>query len=291
VFTRKNIRWQAKGRLLALGLLVLPAAHAALPLHSDRASPFDLAVTGLLAGVPAGSVRYVRYADLRALPSTKLPVADEFARGEQEVTVVFLSDLWKAMPAMSDADCLLATCKDEYASVFTRNFIADCRPFLVLEIDGAPPDKWSGRGLKDDPGPYVISVSAALAPAVGHFLSIEHKKPWGVIAVEFARYADKFHDAYAGRWAGLSARAIAGREMWIGACASCHAGPGQTFSGAKSHLPFAIVAAVAKGDPELFRRYVRKPASVVSSATMQAHPYFTDEQLNAIIAFVTAEQR
>ena len=54
----------------ALILGVLPAG--ALELHRDRGSPFDLALTGRLAGVPAGETRYVTWADLRALPSTKL---------------------------------------------------------------------------------------------------------------------------------------------------------------------------------------------------------------------------
>jgi cytochrome c2 len=281
------VRW----RLLALGLCLHPAARAALVLHPERTSPFDLEVTGALAGLPAGAARYVRYADLRALPTTKLHLADEFVRGDQEVTVVFLADFWAAMPASPEADCLLATCSDQYASVFSRAFVAAYRPFLVVEIDGAGPDQWSARGPVNVPGPYAISVSSALAPAADQFLSLEHKKPWGVVAVEFARYAERFHDAYAGPWAELSERAAAGREIWINACASCHLGPGETFSGTKSHQAFAIVAAVAKGNPAVFKEYVRQPTQVIASAKMQAHPYFTGEQLDAIIAFVTAEHR
>jgi hypothetical protein len=279
------LRW----RLFGIALSGTPVAGSAVTLHPERASPFDLTVTGALEGVPAGTKRYVRYEDLQALPTTKLHISDEFMRGDQEVTVVFLADLWKAMPTLPDADCLLATCSDQYASVFRRDFVAAYRPFLVIEINGAGPDKWSGSGLVADPGPYAISVSAALVPAAGRFLSIEHKKPWGVIALEFASYAEKFGDAYAGPWANLSPRAATGREMWINACACCHPGPGRTYSGTKSHQAFGIVAAIAKGDAALFRKYVRHPTSVIPSAKMEEHPYFTDEQLNAIIAFVSAE--
>jgi hypothetical protein len=289
---RNNLRSFRRAARLALGLgLLLPAARAMLPLHPDRSSPFDLAVAGGLAGVPEGATRYVRYADLRALPTTKLHLADEFRRGDQEVTVVFLADLWKELPLAPDADCLLATCTDEYAGIFRRGFIDTYRPFLVLEIDDRGPSQWSGRGFFDDPGPYAITVSSALAPAAAQFLSLEHKKPWGVTTVAFARYAEKFHDAYAGPWAMLSPRATAGREMWINACASCHLGPGDTFSGTKSHQAFAILQAVAKGNPALFRQYVRQPTSVIAGAKMQEHAYFTDEQLNALIAFITAEPR
>jgi hypothetical protein len=281
-------RWHRLG--LALGLFALADARAMLPLQVARSSSFDLAVTGALAGVPDGARRYVRYADLCALPTTKLLISDEFVQGSQEVTVVFLSDFWKALPVQPDADCLLATCQDEYASVFRREFITAYRPFLVLKINGAGPDQWSGHGPASDPGPYAITVSTTLAPAASNFLSLEHKKPWGVVTVEFARYAEKFHDAYAGRWASLSVRAAAGRELWVNACASCHAGPGHIFSGNKSHQAFAILAAIARGDPALFRRYVRQPTSVSADAKMEEQGYFTDDQLQEIIAFIAAEQ-
>jgi cytochrome c2 len=277
--------------VLALGLAAAVARPAELPLQPARSSPFDLEVTGALVGVPAGAPRYVRYADLRALPAAQVRLAGEFGSGERELTVVFLSDLWSALPVAPEADCLLATCRDDYASIFRQDFIAADRPFLVVAIDGLAPARWSELPGGEDPGPYAIGVAPALAPAAAHYLSLEHKEPWGVVRLEFARYADRFHGAYAGRWAALSPRAEAGRELWINACASCHAGPGAIFSGTKSHQAFAILAAVARGDPALFRQYVRDPKSVSAGARMEAHAYFSDDQLNAVIAFVTAEPR
>jgi hypothetical protein len=275
---------------LALALLYAPlGANAGLTLHEQRSSPLDLAVSGLLAGVPGGAVRYVRYADLRAMPSTVLHLTGEFVPGDQEVTVVFLGDLWEALPVVPGADCLLASCSDKYASVYRRDFIARYRPFLILEINGAGPDKWPPRGLDFNPGPYVISVSQDLAPAAAGYLDLEHKKPWGVTGLEVASFATRFGDAYRGPWAALSARAQAGRDLWINACASCHFGPGSIFSGNQSHQAFAVIAAIARGDPALFRRYVRDPKSVIASAKMEPHPRYTDAQLDAIAAFVTAE--
>ena len=70
-----------------------------LQLHGERALPTDLAVTGRLAGVPAGETRFVRWADLRALPAiTKLKLDGEFVKGEQEVTALWLADFWAALP-------------------------------------------------------------------------------------------------------------------------------------------------------------------------------------------------
>jgi len=267
------------------------AAHGALPLAQVRTSPYDLEVAGELAGVPPGAARYVRHADLLALPTTVLRMTGEFVPGEQSVTVVFLGDLVRALPAAPGADCVLASCVDRYASVFTSDFIARYRPFLVLEINGQGPGQWPPKGLDYNPGPYAITVSTALVPAAASYPDLEHKKPWGVSRIEIAGYSNRFADAYHGRWASLSARAAAGRDLWIDACDSCHLGPGAVFSGNVSRQAFPIVAAVARGDPALFRKYVRDPKSVISTAKMEAQPRYTDAEFDSIIAFLEAEQR
>ena len=165
--------------LLALASLALslPAVSAALELHAARAAPTDLAVTGLLSGAPAGATRFVRWADLAKLPSSKLTLTGEFVPGEQEVTVVFLSDLWAALPRTARADTLLATCADGYASVYRTAFIKNYRPFLVLAINGQGPEKWPPPGLAFNPAPYVISIAPGVAPTVAQLLDPAHKRP------------------------------------------------------------------------------------------------------------------
>jgi len=276
--------------LTACVLLLVPSPAArALELQPTRGSPYDLAVTGRLAGVPAGETRYVPWAELRALPVARLRLRDEFVPGEQEVTVVFLDELWRALPCGPGADVLLAACNDDYASVFTRDFIRRCRPFLVLEIDGAGPAHWPLPGWKFDPGPYAILISSAVVPGADALLDASHKKPWGVVAIEVASYAERFHDSFSGRWAALSPRAQAGRELWINSCASCHPGPGRTYGGTKSVQAFPTLAALATVRPDFFAAYVRHPQALVANATMPAHGHYSDAQLAALIAFVTAE--
>ena len=282
----KFLCWSATTLLV---LLTADLTAGALPLHSEKSSPLDLAVTGRLADVPAGEKRYVRWADLRALPTTKLRLDGEFVPGEQELTVVFLSDLWAALPAGAGADTLLATCDDGYASIYRTAFIADYRPFLVLEINGQGPEKWPPAGLNFNPGPYVISVSPRLVPAVATLLDAGHKKPWGVTTLELANFAERDRDSFSGRWAALSARAAAGREIWINSCASCHRGPVSTFGGTKSDRPFEVLAAHAAYNRDYFKKYVRAPTSLIAGAKMEAHPHYTDAQLDALIAFITAE--
>jgi cytochrome c2 len=280
---------RAAAALLWLLMGFVPAR--ALDLHAARSSPLDLALTGRIPGIAAGGTRYARWADLRALPTTRLSIDGEFVPGPQVLTVVFLADLWKALSPGPGADTLLATCSDGYTSVFTTGFIARYQPFLVLEINGRGPADWPPAGLKFNPGPYVITVSAGLVPGVAGYPDVEHKKPWGVTTLEAASYADRYRGAYSGKWASLSPAAEKGRETWINSCASCHRGPEGTFGGTKADPPFQVVAAFARYDRGFFMKYVRDPKSLVPSAKMEPHPRYTDAELSDLIEFITADQK
>lgn len=262
----------------------------AVALHVARSSACDLAVTGQLAGLPAGETRFVRWSDVRALPTVRLELTGEFVAGEQQVTAVFLADLVRALPLTAEADIVLATCEDGYASIYRVADFPAIRPFVVLEINGEGPEHWPPAGLKFNPGPYVISVAASVAPAVAQLLDANHKRPWSVSKLEFANYAGRFRDAHSDKWSALSPRAQRGREIWINSCLSCHRGPGATFGGTKSDRPFEVIFAHAAFNADYFRRYVRDPKGVIAGAKMEAHVHYTDDQLDALIAFITAEQ-
>jgi cytochrome c2 len=275
----------------ALALLAAGPSARALELHAARGSSFDLALTGLLAGVPAGETRYALWSDLRALPTTKVGIDGEFVPGNQVLTVLFLDDLWRALPVAPGGDTLLATCGDGYAAVFTKDFIARYRPFLVLEINGRGPQDWPPPGLDFNPGPYVVTVSAGLVPSVANFPDVEHKKPWGVTTIEVASYAARYKGVYSGKWASLTPSGERGRETWINSCASCHQGPDGIFGGTKASRPFQVIAAYAGYDRAYFTKYVRDPKSLVACAKMEPHPRYTDAELADLIEFITAEQR
>ena len=269
----------------------LPPSLRAVELHRERSTPHDLEVKGRLVGVPAGEARFLRWAELRALPTAKLKLDGEFVKGEQEVTVVWLKDLWAALPRAEEANALLAICSDGYTAVYRRKFIEDYRPFIVLEINGDGPDKWPPKGLNFNPGPYVITVAKEVVPAVATMPDAGHKRPWGVATVEVANFEERYHDAFSGKRAALSARAQEGREIWIDSCASCHHGPGTIFGGTKSDRPFEVLAAHAGYNKAYFKKYVRDPKSVMPGATMEAHPHYTDAQLDALMAFIVAEPK
>jgi cytochrome c2 len=259
----------------------------ALELHDTRSSPFDLEVRGTLAG----GTRYARWGDIRALPTSKVTVAEEFLKGPEVLTVVFVADLMKALPLAPGTDLLLATCGDGYAGIYTADFISRFRPFLVLEIDGKGPEKWPPPGLEFNPAPYVITVSSDLAPEVKGFMDLEHKKPWAVTGVEAGSYATQFRGFYTGKWSSLSASGEAGRQIWINSCASCHSGPQGVFGGTKAQRPFQVIAAYAGFDRDFFVKYVRNPKALVESAKMEAHPHYTDANMADLIEFITAGQK
>jgi hypothetical protein len=275
--------------LAALGALLAAPAWA-LELHPSRSSAFDLALSGRLSGVPAGETRFVTWSDLRALPVSVLEMDGEFVKGPQSLTVVFLADLMKALPVEPGSDALLARCTDGYASVYTSDFISTYRPFLVLEIDGRGPKDWPPKGLDFNPGPYVVTVSAALAPGFATYRDAEHKRPWGVTSLEVALYAERFKAIYSGRWATLVPSARDGREIWVNSCASCHQGPGGVFGGTKAGRSFEVIAAYAGYDRGFFDRYIRDPKSLVPCAQMEPHPWYTDTELTGLAAFMTAGQ-
>jgi cytochrome c2 len=274
----------------ALALSATAGSAGTLDLSGTRVSPYDLEVSGHVAGLRDGATRYVPWSRLRALPTRTIKVDGEFVKGPQVLTVVFLSDLWKALPVDPGTDSILATCNDGYAGIYTLDFIGSYRPFLVLEINGKGPEDWPPPGLAFNPGPYVITVSAEVAPSAATFLDIEHKKPWAVTKIEIARFSDRFRGSYSGKWASLGPAAQAGRTIWINSCASCHPGPGTTFGGTKSGRPFPVVAAYAAYDRAYFVQYVRNPKSLVPSAKMEAHPHYTDAQMAELIEFISAGQ-
>jgi cytochrome c2 len=282
-----GLRAYALALVFTLPSLTRGASVPELPLHLDRASNLDLAVTGRLAGTEPGVTRYVRWADVARLPQAKLQLSGEFGPGEQEVTVVFLSDLWAALPVLEGADTLLATCTDGYAGVYPTTFIRDYRPFLILEINGQGPGNWPPPGLRFNPGPYVISVAASIVPAVADLVDAGHKRPWGVTTLDFAPAERAFGALYRGPWSAAAELVSQGREIWIHSCTSCHRGPEDTFGGTKGDRPFAALAALARYAPDYFRRYVTNPKGMVPTAKMEAHPHYTTAQLDALVAFVS----
>jgi len=277
--------WRRTLRATLVITLLIQTAFG-LQLHEKKESPYDLALKGRLVGLAPGETRYLKWAELRELPNRKIVLEGEFVPGKQEVTAVMLSDILAMLPREAQADSLIATCTDGYASIYNEAFLTKYKPFLVLEINGKGPEQWPPEGLKFNPGPYVISITEVIVPEAKTLLDAGHKRPWGVDTLEFVNYADRFAGFYKGALANPSDVIKEGRELWVNSCFSCHNQPEKNLGGTKAAWPMQIVATHATHNAAYFRDYVRNPTKLNPMAKMEPHPHYTDAQLNALIEFL-----
>ena len=262
----------------------------ALELYSVRQSATDLEVSGLIKNVPESESRWLRWDDVRSLSRQSIVTEGEYLPGQQTVELVPLQDLLDQLPLAADADTVLADCSDGYTAVYTREFRARWKPFIVVTINGAGPADWPLDGMSMNPGPYVVSVSDTVAPGVGRLIDVAHKQPWATYRLRVVNHDSAFRSLYEGEWASLSPRAMSGRILWENSCHSCHTGPEDAAGGTKSARPFAVLRAHATHNSAWFMNYVRNPQAMSAVAQMTGHPHYSDTQLEAIIAFIVAEK-
>ena len=276
--------------LFVVTILLTSKPIQALELHPQRSAVTDLQISGLLRDVPAGESRWLRWSEIRALPTQVIETEGEFLPGRQKVEIVLLKDLLSQLPLMADADTVLADCADGYESVFTTDFTNRWKPYIVVAINGKGPTQWPLPGMTMDPGPYVVSVSEEVAPGVNKLMDVAHKQPWATTGLRFVRYADEFAASYTGEWQSLSDAATKGRELWVNSCHSCHTGPDNITGGSKSERPFAVLKVHAAHNRAWFIDYVRHPQGKNPNAKMTSHAHYSDAQFSDLIAYILAEK-
>lgn len=267
-----------------------------LTLRQARSAPFDLEVTGALAGLPVGAKRYLRREDLSAVPQVNLTVTDDpnFHR-PVEVKGVELDLLARALAAQGERSVIVALCTDQYRSYYPQSYRETHQPVLALEIDGQGPSAWPNNpevsGLSM--GPYLIT-QANFAPA---FKILAHEDeaqiPWGVIRLEFRNQESAFA-AIVPRGPSAGDPAVQdGYRISQQNCLRCH-GP-ETDEPLKGKLTWAGIAFFAAQAPNNFAAYVRHPKSVAPDAKMPPNPGYDGATLDALTAyfrtFATTEQR
>ncbi len=272
--------------LLALAgasLAVVPAADSSAILHAERSSPGDLEVGGELAGLPAGSTRYVRYEDLLRLPQVTFTVSDDSNfRGKTEISGVSLSKLAETLG--QSADLIVAICYDKYRTNYPPDYMAAHHPLLVLRINGRESDRWptpaDGGGSL---GPYLIS-HPVFKPA---FKVLSHEDepqiPYGVTRIEFRREEEVFGAIRPrGTWppgSEVQQGYIIARQD----CFRCHNMGAE--GGTMASRSWPQLAAIAGFDPARFRATIHDPRSVKPYAKMPAHSDYDDATLNALTEY------
>src|SRR5579872_398123 len=122
---------------------VLVAGPQRLPLQSQRSSPQDLEVTGDLPGIAAGQSRFVRYADLAALPQVSYTVKDDPDFDTPvRLSGVALDEMVSALGFTAGKQLVAAIGGDGYEGHYSAQHRTQHHPFLVLKMDGKQAAQW-----------------------------------------------------------------------------------------------------------------------------------------------------
>lgn len=253
-------------------------------LHATRLSADDLEIGGELAGVPAGTVRFVRYDDLLDLPQETYTVSDDTnLKANTVISGVPLTTLAKILGQKAHADLIVAICYDRYRSNYPSDYLAAHHPILVLKINGEKRDKWPKSEYGDLLGPYLISHP----PFTPSFSVLSHKDeaqiPFGVTRIDFRTEAAVLGIIRPkGEWAKDS-------PVWQGYriasqdCFRCHGLYGE--GGERASRSWLVLAAWAVTDQARFEAYIRNPQEIQPCAKMPAHKEYDDATLNVLAAY------
>ena len=268
-------------------ILILPGLLAAKgpqpkppPLRAARQAENDLEVGGELAGLPAGSTRFVAYRDLLAMPQVTYLVTDDsnFPKGAR-LTGIPLSELadWIGAPT---SKLVVAICYDGYRTNYSASYLAAHRPLLVLKIDGKLEPAWPPSEYRGRMGPYLIS-HPSFKPA---FKVLSHtdepQVPFGVTRLEFRdEQAVMASIAPRGEQAANSP-VMQGYLIARQNCFRCHNMGGE--GGQLAGRSWQILATWASTEPKFFLRYVNNPRSVDPKDRMPGFPQYDAETLEAL---------
>lgn len=263
------------------------ASTAPLPkLRSARLSPLDLEIGGELAGLPAGTTRYITHEDLLSLPQTKYNVADDpNFTGPTQITGVPLEELFRDLGANPDSDLIVAICGDQYRANYPQSYIAAHHPLLVLSVNGKPPSEWpkDAEGHGSDMGPYMISHSRFTPSFTILAHHDEPQIPWGVVRLEF-RHAKTVFGSIAPQGPRAAEPQVQnGYRIAQQNCFRCH-NLGEE-GGQKAGRPWLGLSAWAIASPEYFAAYVRNPQGKHPDAQMPGNPGYDGATLRALIAY------
>ncbi len=271
-----------------------PSAPPNLPLNATRHAASDLEVGGELAGLPAGSTRYIPLDALLALPLETYTVSDDtnFV-ANTKISGVPLESLARMFGAASASDLVVAICDDKYRANYPRAYMAAHHPLLVLRVNGEPPSRWpkDPETHRQNMGPYMIS-HPKFTPSFKVFSHFEEAQiPWGVVRLEF-RDEKAVFGAIAPRGPrAADAPVQAGYRIAQQNCFRCHNAGAE--GGQKSGRPWLVLAAWASSAPDFFADYVRDPRKRNAHTEMPGNPGYDTPTIAALrdyfATFVSAE--
>jgi mono/diheme cytochrome c family protein len=255
-------------------------------LRERRSSPLDLEVAGDLAGLPPGSVRYLRREDLLKLPQIHLTTGDDANfKSPVQIGGTLLEALSKHLSANPVSDLVVAIGNDKYRAYYPHSYITAHHPVLVLTIDGKAPAGWPkdpyGQGLSM--GPYLIS-HAKFVPSFKVLSHMDEPQiPWGVVRLEFRNEQRVYGTIMPRGPHAHDAEVQNGYQIARQNCFRCHNMGGE--GGTKAGRSWLVLATWANSAPDHFSAYVRDPKVKNPHAQMPGNPGYDDATLKALTAY------
>jgi mono/diheme cytochrome c family protein len=262
-------------------------ARHGLVLSASRHADDDLEVTGMVAGLPAGTAAYVSYAELASLPQVTVHVVDDEnfpSRGPAPlVTGVPLDALARALGALPGSDLIDALCDDDYRAHYPASYIAMHHPIFALTIDHQRIATWAARTHQYDPGPYFIT-HAHFVPTVNVLAHREQPQvPSNVVRLDFSTVAATYGAITPPGSTGQSVAVQQGFAIAKQSCLRCHY-RGQ-YGGSKSGRDWMALSTWAREQPVFFANYVHDPQAFEPHAHMPGNPGYDRATLAALTAY------
>jgi cytochrome c2 len=266
--------------LLVAGTLLLSAQTTPQSplLHATRQAPTDIEVGGAISG--AG--QFISYHDLLQLPQVSFMASnDSNFRAPARLGGVGLDQLRRLLGA--GGDMVVAICRDGYRSNYPASYLAAHHPVLVLTVNGNAQESWPKSEYGGELGPYVVA-NPSFTPG---FKVLSHNDeaqiPFQVVRLDFRSESEVFGPIAPHGTFAPDSPVMEGYQIAKQNCYRCHNMGAE--GGHMASLAWPVVAAMAKGSPEFFARYVRNPQALNPHSKMAASPEYDDQTIAALRAY------
>lgn len=268
------------------GLLIAPQNAGRSPFHIERKADSDLEISGKVQGIRPGESRFVAREYLLGLPQVDSFIEhSEVLAGRSEpgipVRGVYLDVLANSLGASSEASSVAAICADGYTSIFPEKYIQQHRPIFVLTIEGLTPHEWAVRHHSFDAGPYFVGYQHF----VPSFQVLSHSdrpaEPDGMTKIVFESEEQLYAGIVPGGSAGVPQMELEkGYLIARQNCYRCHnAG---TNGGTKASVSWKQIGAVAKKEPQRFKKWVSDPQSIDRKSKMPPNKDYDQPTLSVL---------
>jgi cytochrome c2 len=183
-------------------------------------------------------------------------------------------------------DAAFAYCYDGYISYYTPDFITKYEPYIVLDLEGNKKGDMKLAGAIDI-GPFYITFSERLTVGFDKLLDPVNKRPFGVFKLKLGTRDNLVGPLFDAPLNVLSEDAMAGREIWMNNCMSCHSWGAEGPGGNLSNRIVKIVATHAKYNKKYFHDFVKDPQLTMPESKMPKHPHYNNETIEQIRQFLT----